>query len=186
MGQPTRRGPASCSAGRPSAHRNGRNIRFGPQRPASRPKRQPPHGATSPIREVIGSQRRHFPSGPPAPSPTRFNASLPHKLPCRAGPEKGPTPPVSTSRFGCRPQAENACRPRVVSAFLPRRQKQGPLRGGFHWGKPQTPAIMPWLTPGHPPRPPQPEKGRSTLIRCPSGRLIGGLSPSPKPPRQGI
>ena len=36
------------------------------------------------------------------------------------------------------------------------------------------------------PRLPQPEDGCCILIRCPSGRLIGGLSPSPKPPGQGI
>lgn len=63
-------------------------------------------------------------------------SATPHRQPtapppCRAGPGKGPTPPVGPSKFGCRPQAEKACH-LVKFAFRPRRQKQGPLRGGFH------------------------------------------------------
>ena len=78
--------------------------------------------------------------------------------PCRAKnrPHTARPPP----RIRCRPQAKDACRPPAKSAFMPRRQKQGPLRGGFHWGAPQAPAIMPWLTPGHPPRLPRPPVGR--------------------------
>ena len=70
--------------------------------------------------------------------------------------------------------------PASLFAFRPRRQKQGPLRGGFHWGKPQTPAIMPWLTPGHLPRPPQPSVGRP-LPPHKAGSAEYPLGPQPVP-----
>ena len=68
------------------------------QRTGARP--HAPQAAPALTATVVTSVSGHNapPSGP--------NASLPHKLPCRAGPEKGPTPPVSSSRFGCGPQAQ--------------------------------------------------------------------------------
>ena len=42
---------------------------------------------------------------------TRPDASPPHQPPSRAGPEKGPTPPVTPSKLGCRPQAEKGLPP---------------------------------------------------------------------------
>ena len=103
--------------------------------------------------------------------------------PGRAGPEKAPrrpsAPPVSVA--GRRPK--KACHPPLKFAFRPRRQKQGPLRGGFHWGAPQTPRHH------------APANARSSSLASaasrwsaapPSqGRLrrvsIGGLRPPPNP-----
>lgn len=99
---------------------------------------------------------------PPAATPVTSGAAPPHAAgPRRA--KKAPRRPSAPPYFGCRPQAKNARRPLVRLAFQPRRQKQGPLRGGSHWGAPQTPATMPRLTPGHLPRLPQPPDGRLLL-----------------------
>ena len=65
--------------------------------------------------------------------------------PCRAGLEKGPTPPVSSPKAGAGRRLKKARHQRVKLAFRPRRQKQGPLRGASHWGVPQAPASMPRL-----------------------------------------
>ena len=88
------------------------------------------------------------------PRPTTRTAAVPRKA--RKKPSRRPSPPPD-SAAGHRPK--KACHLPAKLAFKPRRQKQGPLRGGFHWGAPQTPAIMlrP-KRPGHSPRPPQLKK----------------------------
>ncbi len=106
--------------------------------------------------------------------------------PGRARPEKASRHPSAPpdSVAGHRPK--KACHLRVKSAFRPRRQKQGPLRGGFHWGEPQAPVIMPKLEKARSsssgsaaPR------GRYTLIRPAPPRVHWGLA-APKPQPKGI
>ena len=85
--------------------------------------------------------------------------------PCRMRPEKRPHAARHHPLIRQQATGPKACHLPAKLAFQPRRQKQGPLRGGFHWGAPQTPAIMTRpKRPGHPPRPPQPQS-RSTLKR---------------------
>ena len=87
------------------------------------------------------------------PPPTHRTATRPRKVPKRPS-RRPPAPPDAAA--GHRLKMPATCPPK--SAFRPRRQKQGPLRGGFHWGVPQAPAIMPRLPPGHLPRVPQLKK----------------------------
>ena len=105
-----------------------------------------------------------IPTPPPTPK-THPHGQPPAPPPCRARPEKSPLAARHHPLIRQQATGQKACHPPAKLAFQPRRQKQGPLRGGFHWGVPQTPAIMPRpKRPGHPPRPPQP-KSRSTLKR---------------------
>ena len=147
-----------------------------PEKGATRPYQNPPPApAATPLR---GPRRAPFPHSlrACAPSLTKLAGPLrcvasraqPSRTHLRRraapGPKKAPRRPSAPpdSVAGRRPK--KACHPPVIFAFQPRRQKQGPLRGGFYRGVPRTPATMPRQTPGHPPRPPQP-KSCSTLKR---------------------
>ena len=129
---------------------------------------------------------------PPSPSPHRTNTAATTDPPATAltpahRTASMPRQAWKRSRAACqhplmslRAAGRKARRPRVKLAFRPRRQKQGPLRGESYWGGPQTPAIMPRLTPGHLLRVPQPEKGRYTLIR-PAPPSVHWWLTAPKP-----
>ena len=102
-------------------------------------------------------------------------------LPCRARPPKGPH--AARQHPGCgrrspagkrRPPAPKVCVQATQAKVL------GPLRGGFHWGGPQTPAIMPRLTPGHLPRVPPPPVGWPLHPQA-AGSAEYSLGPAPNP-----
>lgn len=113
--------------------------------------------------------------------PLRYvRPACPANVPRRAGNRPRAARQLPINR--CRPQAEKARRPPAKLAFRPRRQKQGPLRGAFHWGVPQAPASMPRLKkPGHLPRAPQPPAGRPLLPHKAgsAGCPLGAAAPNP-------
>jgi hypothetical protein len=121
------------------------------------PPKQPTHGrprlplvaqAAPPIRLAPrpasrwSASRFHQPPKLPQLLPA---ASPPHRCRTAQGPKMALTPPVRTPRFGRRPQAKKPATRPVVLRSGHAGQKQGPLRGGFHWGAPQPPATMPGL-----------------------------------------
>ena len=108
-------------------------------------------------------------------------------LPCRAGPEKGPTPPAHS------PKQVRAAGPKMpatrqpVLAFRSRRPKgKARFAEGFVGEHPKPPPSCPGpKRPGHSPRLPQPAKGRYPLTRPASPRVHWGLA-APKPQPKGI
>lgn len=95
-----------------------------------------------------------------SPSRTLPNACPPHRSRAAQGQKKAPRRPLAPPNQAAGRRPKKARHPPVELAFKPRRQKQGPLRGGSVGEHPKPPPSCPGLPPGHPPRPPQPPDGR--------------------------
>jgi hypothetical protein len=139
------------------------------------------------LRSLRSLQRRPVPL-PTAPIPPGHqpqkqlpNASPPHRSPAAWGQKKAPrhdpAPPAAAAGRGPKspPPASKVCVPATQAEARPASRR-------FHWGAPQAPAIMPRLTPGHPPRLPQPPVGRP-LPPHKAGSAEYPLGASARPPK---
>ncbi len=173
---PPKRGPGALPPGpdAPSTHCLPCRLPYG-NRPPVRPPCQPPR-PRPPLRvapALLPPHRhrrcprlsRHSPNSDATTATKEVALDQPSAPPpCRARPEKRPHAARQHLLIRLQATGQKACRLRVKLAFKPRRQKQGPLRGEFYWGVPQTPSTMPRLKkPGHLPRGPQPPAGRPLL-----------------------
>ena len=94
------------------------------------------------------------------PPPTHRTAARPRKAPKR--PSRRPSAPPDAAA-GHRLKMPATCPQSLRSGHAGRSKAR--FAEGFIGEAPQTPAIMPWLPPGHPPRLPRPKKGRYRLTR---------------------